>query len=165
MHGMIPEELAILRLLEDYGSLCKEQISRYFNNDRTDMYLEFLRRKALISLDKNMAILRNTRPSDSAIKAFEVLIHFKDDIREHHPASSPYTLFYIRGNRLYDVAVINPGDESNMSTAINQTNSERVVAVIEKKEQIDEIRIDKPVLFFIPGNPPKLYEKHTERIK
>lgn len=159
MHGILPGELEILKLLEDYGSLKEEQVLRYFACEKTGTYLEFLKRKGLITINGNIAALRGVQTSTAIIKAFEVILYYKNDMQEHHPSGPLFTLFFKKGGRFYDVAVIEPGNEAFMSAAINPSSAERVIAVIDSKEQIPAIEIEKLVLFFIPGNPPRLYEK------
>lgn len=159
MHGLTVEETEVLKLLEDYGCLKESHIFQYFKNEKTGKYLDFLHRKGLIKRQDGLVSLRGVHSDANTIKAFEVLIHFKDELQDHWPATYPFTIYFMKKNKPYDVVVIPPGSELVLSAVITRSYAERVIAVIESMEQIDRIEIEKPVLFFIPDNPPKLYEK------
>ena len=159
MHGLTSEETEILKLLESYGCLKESQIQKYFKNEKTDMRLGFLHNKGLITRKDGDAALRGLSCNVDSQRAFEVLLHFRDELQDHRPVSYPFILYFMKNNKPYDVAVISRGSEAVLSAVINRSFAERVVAVIESKEQISELEIEKPVLFFIPDDPPKLYEK------
>ncbi|NJD02369.1 MAG: hypothetical protein FIA99_07205 [Ruminiclostridium sp.] len=159
MHGLTADEVEILKVLENYGYLKEDQIKKYFKNEKTEKHLGFLYSKGLITRRDGFAALRGVPADPSVIKAFEVLLYYRDEIETHWPATYPFTIYFMRGGKHYDVAVIPPGSETIMCTVINRSYAERVIAVIDSEEQIDEIEIEKPVLFFIPGDPPRLYEK------
>lgn len=159
MHGLTAEETEILKLLESYGFLKELQIHKYFKSEKTEKCLGFLYSKGLITRYDGFAALRGVQSDPSAIKAFEVLLYYRDEIDTHWPATYPFTIFFMKGGKHYDVAVIPPGNETILSAVINRSYAERVIAVIDSKEQINEIEIEKPVLFFIPGDHPRLYEK------
>ena len=159
MHGLTTEETDILKLLENYGCLKESQIHKYYNKDKTDLVLGFLYKKGLITRKDGAVALRGLSCNEDIQKAFEVLLHFRDELQDHWPVAYPFVLYFMKNNKPYDVAVVVPGNEAVLSAVINRSFAQRVIAVIENKEQISELEIEKPVLFFIPGNPPKLYEK------
>ena len=159
MHGLTAEEAEILKLLENYGCLKELQVFQYFKSEKIEMYLGFLHSKGLIKRQDGLISLRGIHPDANILKAFEVLLLFKAELQNHWPATYPFAIYFMKKNKPYDVVVIPAGSESALSAIITRSYAERVIAVIESKEQIDLIEIEKPVLFLIPGDPPKLYEK------
>lgn len=159
MHGLTADEVEIIKVLENYGYLKEDQIIKYFKSEKTEKCLGFLYSKGLITRRDGFVALRGVSSDPSAIKAFDVLLYFRDEIETHWPATYPFTIYFMKAGKHYDVAVIPPGSETVICAVINRSCAERVIAVIDSEEQIDEIEIEKPVLFFIPGDPPKLYEK------
>ena len=159
MHGILPEEEKILKLLEDYNCLTEEQLLRYFEDSKTEMYIRFLCSKGLAKRQDSLIVLNGFRGGTSITRAFEVILYYHSEIQNHWPSQPPYEIYFMKGNRHYDIAVIKPGEEIAKSAQINRTTAERVIAVIDDKDQVNATEIEKPVLFFIPGTPPRLFEK------
>lgn len=59
----------------------------------------------------------------------------------------PFQISFYMNDKVFDVAVIEEGEEAMMSAAINRTYAERVIAVVQNIESIKQIRIDKPIRF------------------
>lgn len=163
MHGMLKEELEILKLLENYPCLKEEQIIKYYDNSKTGIYLNFLQSKGLIVKKDGLALLRGSPENADFLKAFEVLLYYKAEINNHWPVGYPFTIYFMRNNMHYDIAVAKAGDEESLSAVINRSASQKVIIVIEDVEQINLLPVEKPVLYFIPGEPPRLYSKLPDR--
>lgn len=159
MHGILPEEEKILKLIEDYNCLLEEQLLRYFEDTKTEMYIRFLCSKGLAKRQNGLVVLSGFRGDTAVVKAFEVILYYRNEIQNHWPSQPPYEIYFMKGDRHYDIAVIKPGEEIVKSAQINRSTAERVIAVIDNKDQIEAMEIEKPVLFFIPGTPPRLFEK------
>lgn len=160
MYGIRPEEQQILDLLLMYGPLPENQLIRYFDRIDTGMLLHYLERKRLVRRKNEYVIpeITHTEVNQEAIKAFEVILLFKDRISFHCPADPPFAISYMKDQKSYDIAVITKISPENKCHEVDVSQSKRVVFVTDTIEQASKITTIKEAGICILHPEVKLFE-------
>jgi hypothetical protein len=130
--------------MREYRTATRQQLRELVN--ATDRLLEKAVSSTMIRQDGEVYYL-GTKPDSKMIKALEVLVHFKKKVNWHMHGDFPFQISFYMNDKVFDVAVIEEGEEAMMSAAINRTYAERVIAVIDREENISRIKINKPVRY------------------
>ena len=160
MYGIRPEEQQILDLLLMYGPLPENQLKRYFDRIDTGMLLHCLERKRLIRHKNEYIIpeMTNTEINLEVIKAFEVILLFKDRISFHCPADPPFTISYMKDQKSYDITVITDISPENKCREVDTSQSKRVVFVTDTIKQTSKISTIKEAGICILQPEIRLFE-------
>lgn len=160
MHGIRLEEQLILDLLLLYGPLPENHLTRYFDKNETGMLLHCLERKRLIRYKNEYIIpeMTYTEVNPEAIKAFEVILLFKDRISFHCPADPPFAISYMKDQKNYDIAVITEISPENKCREVDASQSKRVVFVADTIEQARKISTTKEAGICVLQPEIKLFE-------
>lgn len=160
MYGIRPEEQQVLDLLLMYGPLPENQLKRYFDRINTGMLLHYLEQKRLIRHKNEYIIpeMTNTGINLEVIKAFEVILLFKDRISFHCPADPPFAISYMKDQKSYDIAVITEISPKNKCHGVDVSQSKRVVFVTDNIEQASKITTTKEAGICILHPEIKLFE-------
>jgi|GEM_PF-2636388 len=140
-------DIEILKILGNYKRLRKEHICRFFPDETTKYRIKALLNQKVIVEDGEYLKVNDAskiKYSYNEDKAFEVLLyfieHFKDKVEHHSPEEYPFTLFFTLNNKLYDVAVIEPGQEDIQCQLINNSMAGRVLIVVENMAQAQKVK-------------------------
>lgn len=127
----------IIEMLRKYGPLKREQLIRYWGDENTKYRLKSLLRNKEIKEENGFIDCTTSfsKGRDNQYKAFELLIKFKNEITSHYPADYPFTMIFSKDNKLYDVAVIDEGQEVIQCDLINRTGAKNIIAIIKDEEQ------------------------------
>jgi len=148
------KERQLINFMREYKTATRQQLKELVN--ATDRLLEKAVNSTMIRQDGEIYYL-GSKPDYRMIKALEVLVHFRKRVSWHMRGDFPYQISFYMNDKVFDVAVIEEGEEAMMSAAINRTIAERVIAVIAKETSIDKININKPVRF-CTINPIRFYD-------
>ena len=138
------KERQLINFMREYKTATRQQLKELVN--ATDRLLEKAVNSTMIRQDGEIYYL-GSKPDYRMIKALEVLVHFRKRVSWHMRGDFPYQISFYMNDKVFDVAVIEEGEEAMMSAAINRTYAERVIAVVQNIESIKQIRIDKPIRF------------------
>jgi len=148
-------DVEIIDLLRKYGPLTQDQLIRYFGDETTKHRLKALIRDKEIRENGGFLDITGARKGYGELKhkAFELLIKFKDSIQMHEASDYPFDLVYIRNNNVYDVAVIERGQEMIQAQLINRSQAKRIVLIVENEKQAQIVReclnTDANIVFLI----------------
>lgn len=59
----------------------------------------------------------------------------------------PFSLVFFRNGKVFDIANIKISNQTAIVEAINRSEAERIIAIIENKSQIKQINLSKQVMF------------------
>jgi len=138
------KERQLINFMREYKTATRQQLKELVN--ATDRLLEKAVNSTMIRQDGEIYYL-GTKPDYKMIKALEVLVHFKKKANWHMHGDFPFQISFYMNEKVFDVAVIEEGEEAMMSAAINRTMAERVIAVIDKEDSISKLKINKPVRY------------------
>jgi len=138
------KERQLINFMREYKTATRQQLRELVN--ATDRLLEKAVSSTMIRQDGEIYYL-GSKPDYRMIKALEVLVHFRKRVSWHMRGDFPYQISFYMNDKVFDVAVIEEGEEAMMSAAINRTIAERVIAVIDREDSISKLRISKPVRY------------------
>lgn len=146
----------ILESINKFGGMTYAQIERFNKLKNLDKELKTLvNRKKVKIIDNNIYIpIGKQEVNIKVIKALEVCtylnsVHSEISIEWCNLESFPFTLAFFRNDKVFDVSVIDEGEELIHSAAINRTAAERVIVILERQSQIQKIKINKQVKYCI----------------
>jgi hypothetical protein len=138
------KERQLINFMREYKTATRQQLGELVG--ATDRLLEKAVNSTMMQREGEIYYL-GQKPDHKMIMALEVLVHFRKKIKWHMHGEFPYHITFYMNDKVFDVAVIEEGEEAMMSAAINRTTVERVIAVIEDLESIKQIKIDKTLRF------------------
>lgn len=144
----------ILDNINKFGGMTYDQIERFNKLKNLDKEL-----KALVNMKKVKVIKDNIyvpvgrgKVNNKVIKALEVCTYLNSidseiSIEWCNLESFPFTLAFFRNDKVFDISVINEGEELIYSGIINRTAVERVIVMLERQSQIEKLKINKRVKY------------------
>ena len=151
-------DVDIIEMLKNYKLIKPDQLIRLFQDNTTKHRIAALLKTKVIVEENGFLRLADQgsiKCSYNDNKAFEVLVYFmqnfKDKVTYHIPEEYPFNLLFVLNGKLYDVAVIDPGQEELQCQLINRSHAERILAVVEDLDQARKIKRlinEKEVGFF-----------------
>ncbi|NLZ53414.1 MAG: hypothetical protein GX892_09755 [Thermoanaerobacteraceae bacterium] len=144
-------EKQTLRLLSEYGQATRQQLKELCN--ASDKNIENLIKYRLAKEEDGIIMLRAvSKKEQKMVLSLELLKYFLlnyDDIQWHSRSYFPFFISLYRNDKVFDITAVSPGEETFMATALNRSQSSRILIVLE--EPAAPLRIDKPVRYFIPS--------------
>lgn len=144
----------ILESINKFGCMTYNQIERFSKSKNLDKELKVLvNRKKVKIIDDNIYIPVGKREvNNKVIKALEVCTYLNSidsqiSIEWCNLENFPFTLVFFRNDRIFDISVINEGEELIYSAAVNRTSAERVIVILEELNQIEKLKINKQVKY------------------
>ncbi|KHD38167.1 hypothetical protein NL50_01275 [Clostridium acetobutylicum] len=142
----------ILKFIEKFGVARIEHMKRILNIKDIDKQFKILIRQRKVKLVFNDICILNGK-KDFNIKMIKALdlyscLYLNNGgipVEWCMPQDFPFTIAFFRNSKVFDVAVINEGEENIYSSAINRGVSERVIAVISEENQKEKIKINKQI--------------------
>ena len=124
---MRPEEQEILYCLEQFGTLKKIQLIRFIQKNRsvTERIINNLIKAHVIFEDgKYVTLTPNSKKEHDTkmLMAFWVLTEFGDQVnsKDYYRADYPAQIFFIKGDREYEIVAFKPSDEHIVSILLNK---------------------------------------------
>lgn len=130
--------------MREYKTATRKQLGELVG--ATDRLLEKAMNSTMMQRDGEIYYLAQ-KPDPKMIKALEVLVYFRKKVKWHMRSEFPYHITFYMNDKVFDIAVIEEGEETMMSAAINRTRAERIIAVVENAENIKQTKIDKTLRF------------------
>lgn len=141
------------KILEDvnkFGSMTYEQIKKINDLKDIDKHLKTLiRHNKLKVIEENIYVPMGKRKVNNKIlKALDVCIYL-NSIDNHVPIewcnieNFPFTFVFFRNNKVFDITVIDEGEELIYSQAINRSAAERIIVILDKLSQVEKMKINK----------------------
>ncbi|URZ15462.1 DUF5697 family protein [Clostridium felsineum] len=144
----------ILNLINKFGCMTYDQIKKLNNLRNLDKQLKTLvRQKMLKIIEDNIYVPIGIREINRKIlRAIDIYIYLINADKEKNIEwctlnDFPFVMSFFRNGKVFDVAVIEEGEELIYSTAINRKASERIIIIIENKDQIEKIKINEKVKY------------------
>lgn len=143
-------EREILKFLNEYGQVTKNQLERLFN--ATDKNIENLIKNQLAVKDGAIIMLRTVKEKDERLLCcIDLLISLMQELKDiewHIRSGFPFYITFYRNNKAFDITVIHPGEEVLMETALSRSQSKRIIVIAPYK--IRALNIDKSIRYYNP---------------
>lgn len=144
----------ILESINKFGSMTYNQLEEFNKLKNLDKELKTLvnRKKVKVINDNIYVPVGKREVNNKVIKALEVCTYLNSidseiSIEWCDLESFPFTLAFFRNDKVFDISVINEGEELIYAAAINRTAAERVIVMFEKPSQIEKFKINKQVKY------------------
>lgn len=154
MYYINSKQQKILESISKFGVMTYNQLEEFNQLKNLDKELKSLiNRKKLRVINDNIYVPVGKREVNSkVIKALEVCTYLNSidseiSIEWCNLESFPFTLAFFRNDKVFDISVINEGEELIYSGAVNRTVVERVIVILEKPNQIEKMKINKQVKY------------------
>lgn len=147
MYFLNNKQQEVIKIINKFGSIKKNQLEILSGRNDIDKILEpvFKQKKAPIKIENNifLSIFQNTNEKMlAAISVLSYIYKAGKDIEWYDTEDFPFILAFIRNEKVFDVAVINRGEELIYAAAINRSVAERIIIVLEDESQIQKIKIN-----------------------
>lgn len=151
---LLPDEQYIIKWLSQYGALPKVQIRGLLqkSEDITRKIIKGLRnqnRVFHISDGYYVGLDPISRPDQRTLIAIWVLLKFIDkvELMNHHPATYPSQIFFLKEDVGYEIIVIYDGEEDRMRL-LQPEEDKKYIIVVSNPSRISKLRLpDAPCLF------------------
>lgn len=163
MYYMNNKQDKVMKLIKKFGCLSVTQIENITGLKNIDSIMRPLlkQRDKIVKKEKDKYLLANLMKVDNKIlKALEVYSYLsKTDIPIDwcEPVEFPFTLSLFRNGKVFDIAVLEDGDEVIYCTSIDRSFSERVIVVLDNKDQVKKIKLHKACKIFLLYPEAKFY--------
>ncbi|MCR3758462.1 hypothetical protein KYB31_05560 [Clostridium felsineum] len=154
MYYVNSKQEKILENIKKFGYMTYDQIKKVNNLRDLDKQLKTLvRQRKLKILEDNIYVPIGIKEiNKKVLKAVDIYIYLINVDKETSIEwctlnEFPFLMSFFRNGKVFDVAVIEEGEELIYSTAINRKASERIIIVIENEEQIEKIKINEKVKY------------------
>lgn len=162
MYYINNRQKSVLSLIEKFGCISEKQILHILkSNKQIERDLKELIGQKLMELENGIYKALGAKKVDvELIKCINIICYFNDEIVQCEVGEFPFKLWlYLEGDRCYDVGYIPKGKELLYSTSINRCKSSNaIISILDDKNYINEIKIDKPDVNFCTLNPIKFYK-------
>jgi len=143
-------EKETLSFLNEYGQVTKQQLQEICKTSNKN--IENLKRNGLAVEKDDIVMAKGVKEIDyKLLMCLDLLKYFllnTHDIQWHTRASFPFYITLYRNNKVFDITAVLPGEEGLMTTALNRTQSDRLLVVAPNLKQ--PLQINKPVRYYIP---------------
>ncbi|URZ05934.1 DUF5697 family protein [Clostridium felsineum] len=154
MYYINSKQEKILGNINKFGCMTYDQIKKLNNLRDLDKQLKTLvRQRKLKILEDNIYVTIGIREVNRKIlRAIDIYIYLINADKEKNIEwctlnEFPFVMSFFRNGKVFDVAVIEEGEELIYSTAINRSVAERIIIVIENEKQIEKIKINEKVKY------------------
>lgn len=154
MYYINSKQEKILNLINKFGCMTYEQIKRLNKISDLDKQLKTLvRQRKLKVMEDNIYVPIGIREVNrKVLRAIDVYIYLINADKETSIEwctlnKFPFEMSFFRNGKVFDVAVLNEGEELIYSGAINRSTAERIIIVIENEDQIKKIKINEKVKY------------------
>lgn len=144
----------MLEAINKFGGMTYNQLKEFNKIKNLDKELKSLvnRKKVKIVNDNVYVPVGKREVNIKIIKALEVCTYLNSidseiSIEWCNLESFPFTLAFFRNDKVFDICVINEGEELIYAAAVNRTAAERVIVMFEKLNQIEKFKINKQVKY------------------
>lgn len=136
--------------INKFSCMTYEQIKKLNNLKDLDKQLKILvNQKKLKLIEENVYVpIGNKAANKKILRVLDVYIHLayadsKVPIEWCEIVDFPFILAFFRNNKIFHIAVIDEGEELAYSTAINRSEAERIILILENVSQMEKIKINK----------------------
>lgn len=151
---LMKDEQHIIKWLSQYGAISKLQIRGLLqkSDDVTRKILKGLRNQNklyYIADGYYVGLDPVSRPDQRIAIAIWVLLKFIDkvDPMNHHPATYPSQIFFLKENMGYEIIVLFDGEEDRIRL-LQPEEDKKYIIVVSNSSQISKLRLpDAPCLF------------------
>lgn len=147
-------EKQILKFLNEYGQASIKQLRKLFH--ATDRNLQNLIENDFARKNEEVIMVRSVKGKDEKLLyAIDLLIFFLkklSDVNWHTRATFPFYITFYRNNKVFDITVVYPGEETLMETAINRSQANRVIVIAPYKIRPLKLKQEIGVRYYIPKN-------------
>ena len=154
MYYINSKQEKILESINKFGCMTYNQIKKLNKISDLDKQLKtLLRQRKLKVMEDSIYVPIGIRDINSkALRALDVYIYLVNADKEISIEwctlnKFPFEMSFFRNGKVFDVAVINEGEELIYSAAINRKDSERIIILVEDQEQIKKIKINEKVKY------------------
>lgn len=140
----------ILNLISKFGCLTTTQIENITKIKNVDKVMNPLvkQKNGDVKQEDDRYFLSSLKKPDAklmkALEVYSYLSNTNKPVEWCMPVEFPFTVSLFRNNKVFDIAVLDEGEEIVYCPAINRSNSERVLFILDDIKQIKNIRLDKP---------------------
>ncbi len=170
---LLRNEGAVIKWLSQYEAIERRQLKEMINKSlaSSDSFVNSMLKQSRIANleDGYIGLDHLCKPDYKLIKAIWILIEFIKDVEPmaHYPATYPSQLFFLLGNKGYEVIVLDEGDEDLLKRV--QFNSEVtyiiVLPTMEMRKSL--IKVNAPCIFatidYTNAKRPKPYFYMVEK--
>lgn len=155
-------ESEIIALLSKVGCIKSSQLKSFidFSHINYDATIAYLVKKRLIKTaeDNELIALPAATFDTNIIKAIDVILFFKEKMDWFIKSDYPFLFSFYMNNSLFDITVINNNPSPLDIININNSSSNKVIAIVDDISIKDKINITKEVRF-CTLNPITFYKK------
>ncbi len=165
---MAPEEIMILQWIQQYEVISTEQALRLLHHkgrNTAQKIVRGLQKQHYISYVQKgvyIGIYPCSVPDPKTIDALWVLLQFGDQVKqnEHHVASYPSQIFFLKEGVGYEIMVLHQGEEY-LTKLLQPVPDMKYILVVPNEEMIPAIELpDAPCIFAViqwnGGNAPEV---------
>lgn len=149
------EEKIVLHWISQYGAILLEQAICLLQHKPRATAMKIIRglqKQHLISYIHGglyIGVSPLSKPDPKIIDAIWILLQFIESINpmDHHPASYPSQIYFLKDNTGYEILVLNEG-EQKVPTLIHPDDDMKYIIVVPSPDMIPATSIpDAPVIF------------------
>lgn len=156
MYMINEKQKAMLDVVNQLGSIEKSQLFKLTSlkeNIRHIQLLEKLAENRYVKVDGNLVYPYLSKMiNKNMFKCLKVLIYIMDtykDVKWYQKGNSPFDLVLYRNEKVYDVIYVQKNEEVLISVTVNNSSSERVLALLETVESREKMSINKKVMYCV----------------
>ncbi|PJI06549.1 MULTISPECIES: DUF5697 family protein [Clostridium] len=154
MYYINSKQEKILESINKFGCMTYDQIKKLNKISDLDKQIKTLiRQRKLKVIQDNIYVPIGIREVNRKIlKAIDIYIYLISADKEISIEwctlnKFPFEMSFFRNGKVFDVAVIESGEELIYSAAINRSTAERIIIVIDNEDQIEKIKINEKVKY------------------
>ena len=137
----------VKELINKFGCIRSKQIESITGLKDLDKLMEPIIKQwnSNIKKETDLYFIKNGSIRERTLKALELyaFLSTKGTIEWCEPVDFPFELSLFMNNKVFDIAVIEEGEEIIYTTAIERSIADRVIIIIDKEEQKSLIRLTK----------------------
>lgn len=164
MYYMNNKQNKIMDLVKNFGCLTTKQIENITGFKDVDGIMRPLLKQTekIIKKEDDRYLLSNLLKIDekmlNALEVYSYLSITGVPITWCQPVEFPFTISLFRNGKVFDIAVLEEGEEVIFCTAIDRSISKRVIVVIRDLEQVKKIKLNKPCKICLLNPEVKFYD-------
>lgn len=165
MYYLNNKHKSILHIITKFSCIKKKQLKDLTGIKHMDPLLSDLIKQGIINVkDDIYFVTGQNNINKKVLKALDIYVYLNSMDKENpvewcELSQFPFVLTLFRNNKVYDLAVIDQGEETSFISSINRSIAERVIVVIENPLQIEKIKTEKELrICIIEDNDLKFYE-------
>lgn len=148
MYFLNSKQQELIKIINKFGSIKKSQLEILSGRNDIDRILEpvFKQKKAPIKLEDDVFLSVFKNADKKMLAALSILSYIyesgPEDVVWYGTEDFPFILAFIRNEKVFDISVVEQGEELIYAAAINRSVAERIVIILEDESQIKKIKIN-----------------------